>query len=208
MFRPTSMISDLSLPDHIPDMDQHRKDLIDGRPFAVYSLVPAAAADLEAICYECNSDCDLGTAGVEPAPISPRTRFVGRPLSEVAEFHRSLIKQTDFDRFFFVAIHEEQWGEKGVLLVTLDADGRGKPASFCIAAGDAGRVLVTFQTGMSSWAEGVENYELDGVGSASPDYSADGDEQEESGARKRSWKEEEDEGEEKEGEKEEDEKEE
>lgn len=153
------------------------------RAIAVYSLVQYACYEpiIQEICDECNRDLENGVVGIRPVVLQNQFMFVGRPLQEVAEFHCQLIRESDWVRLYFVVVHWEEWNARGVLVVTLDSDGHGRPDCFSIAAADAARIVGELQDGSMSWADAVKDFDLEG-GSGSDGADDDDDDDEDDDA--------------------------
>lgn len=173
--------SDPTLTGQITDLDRFRgkptNEPSEMRPIALYSLVETGCYDQmkQTICDECNQDCENGVVGVRPVELQNPFMFVGRPLQDVVEFHSQLIRHSDWGRFYFVAVHEDEWSGRGVMMVTLDSDKNGRPNCFVIAPAIAGRVAVELQNGGSTWAEAVEYYDMEGSSGSSDEGEGEDD---------------------------------
>jgi len=149
---------DLSLPDRVPEIDQ--SEGMDGRPFAVYAISPVAAWDIEAVCRKCDEQVDEEIKQMRPAPVTPNDRFVNKPLRDVVEFHRNLVREdSSWDILYFAVVTKDDWMETGILLVTLSSNDEFKPDAFYLPAGEVGSNLVNLQIGNTDWIETRYGYE-------------------------------------------------
>lgn len=155
------MTVDLTLPRRSsPTIDPY-KDLADDLlPFALYIhaglLGPDELTDIERVC---NSQVE-GSHVVQRAP---RYDFNGQPLrAAFDEQLHNVISQRRHDPFYFVAVIDKDWREKGVLLVTMD-DGSDDEVAYVdqmrVPAKEAGLLLVNLQIANVDWAEYKEEYE-------------------------------------------------
>ena len=144
-------------------------------PAALYTLIDLSSEDLLQAQQACESECvATGNEANSSVRIAPQPAFVGRPLQAVFDYHIELSSQEplEFDPRHFIAITNEDWQTKGVLLVTLDDDGlECNVDSFTASAADAGLSVVNILVGNSDWSEQKENYELQAV----PDEGDDND---------------------------------
>lgn len=64
---------------------------------------------------KCAEKGDRDIKQLRPAPVIPKDRFVGRPLSEVVDFHQRLIrKEASWNKFYFVAAPQRLDRQRGV----------------------------------------------------------------------------------------------
>lgn len=151
---------DLSLPEHVPEMEEYQHQPMDGKPFPLYTLARAAALDMEVVCERCNAKCDDDIIKqTRPAPVTPTNRFVDQPLKEVVDFHRNMIRDDDWDKLYFAVVTEDDWATKGLLLVTLGFNTECRPDAFFLPAEDVGITLLNLQVGTTDWEETRYGYE-------------------------------------------------
>lgn len=162
---------DLSLPPTAP-VERHRDEPMELLPAVLYTLVDLSDAELDELQRVCESqipDVDLGANVRRP----PESRFVGRSLRAVYDYHLELGSQRTFDPIYFVVATAKDWKRKGVLLVTLDDGDFDTPGcktdSFFIKPAESGLSFVNIQIGNSDWFEERECY------GTSPGSDGDGD---------------------------------
>lgn len=125
-------------------------------PAVLYTLVDLSDAELDELQRVCESqipDVDPGANVRRP----PESRFVGRSLRAVYDYHLELGSQRTFDPIYFVVATAKDWKRKGVLLVTLDDGDFDTPGcktdSFFIKPAESGLSFVNIQIGNSDWFE-------------------------------------------------------
>ena len=131
-------------------------------PFSLYIHVDLDSPDeLANIEKECNRQIP-GCTGVERAP---RHDMRGRPLRAALDEHlNNVISKRHFEPFYFVAVTNQDWRDKGVLLVAMD-DGSDDEVSCVdqmrVSAAEAGLFLVNLQIGNTDWSEYKEQKDDD-----------------------------------------------
>ncbi|KAI0597281.1 hypothetical protein F4775DRAFT_561453 [Biscogniauxia sp. FL1348] len=118
---------DFSLPNTAPNSDRHRDTAGTSYTQAVYTLVPLAQSDLDALVGRLNSAQDIQPGTCKPAPQFDFSR-PSSSLQHVYDYHIGL---RDRDRsvhplYFIVAISTD-WDRDGVLIVHLDTGLGGQP---------------------------------------------------------------------------------
>src|ERR1700750_286056 len=88
---------DLTLPDHIPEMEQYHDQPENILPFAWYTLCELDDERLEDYRRRCATDCEDDMVKIPPQP-----RFVGDPLQSVVDYHLQLGHDGDFDPTYFL----------------------------------------------------------------------------------------------------------
>ncbi|KAK8063202.1 hypothetical protein PG996_007854 [Apiospora saccharicola] len=166
------MSVDLTLPvSSSPAIDPY-KDLPDPLlPFALFVHVKLSDGEEELAAIEeaCNSQTEGNTA----VRRAPRHDFAGQPLrAALTEHLDNLIVTRRFDPFYFVAVVDENWREKGVVIVAMDdgagdddeeEEGGNHPRAcqidqLRVPPEDVGLVLVNLQIANVDWAGFKEEY--------------------------------------------------
>jgi hypothetical protein len=168
---------DLSLPAKAPSMARYHDEPMTLRPAALYTLVDLTHAELGDLERECEAGCiDTGNERGTGVRLAPQPRFVGQPLRAVFDYHLELGTQNTFEPRYFITVVEENWRNKGVILVTLDDDELDcNVDSFRIKAVDAGLSVMNLQIGNSSWDEEKDGYEFQPNTGAGDDNGDDDD---------------------------------
>jgi hypothetical protein len=82
----------------------------------------------------------------------------------VLDYHLQLVERgEELEPIMFIVLVEEDWKQRGVLLVCLDADPDNeecKTDKMWVKAADSGGIVVGIQLGNSDWEESRESYEL------------------------------------------------
>ncbi|KAK7964450.1 hypothetical protein PG988_011424 [Apiospora saccharicola] len=172
------MSVDLTLPaSSSPAIDPY-KDLADPLlPFALFVHVKLGGDNSEEELARIEEACNSQTEGANSVRRAPRHDFAGQPLrAALTEHLDNLIATRRFDPFYFVAVVDENWREKGVVIVAMD-DGAGDDDEeeeggdhpracqidqLRVPAEDAGLVLVNLQIANMDWADFKEEYGGDG----------------------------------------------
>ncbi|KAI1359828.1 hypothetical protein F5Y08DRAFT_318735 [Xylaria arbuscula] len=154
------MSVDLTLPPiSSPAIDAYRHVPDPLLPFALYIHIDGISEDeVTAIENECNSQLP-GDAMVKRAS---RHDLAGQPLIAAVTDHLINISARRFDPFYFVAVVDKDWKEKGVILVTMNDDSDEAVChidQLCVPAQDSGINLVNLQIANSDWGELKEEYE-------------------------------------------------
>lgn len=152
---------DLSLPDHVLEMDEYRRQPMDGKPLALYTIAREAASDLNILCEKCDEKCDDDVIKqTRPAPVKPKDRFVDKPLQQVVAFHRELIRGEEWDKLHFAVVTSDNWAVEGIYMVTLGFDAECKPDAFFLPVEDVGiTFFINLQVGTTDWEETRCGYE-------------------------------------------------
>lgn len=165
----TAVNTDLP-PTSSPRMDRFRDVPMDLLPFACYIHVRLSSAELNEVLTTFDSEVPEGARNAVKTP--PRYDFAGVPLRASFDHHiDEVVPSGEFDHFHFVAVVDENWREKGILIVALDDDwGELKVDKICIPAAQAGLIVVNLQIGNVGFEEYKEQYE-----SCNNDSAGDGD---------------------------------
>ncbi|KAI3331714.1 hypothetical protein HD806DRAFT_478098 [Xylariaceae sp. AK1471] len=168
---------DLSLPAKAPSMARYHDEPMSLCPAALYTLVDLTDAELGDLERECEAGCiDTGNERGTGVRLAPQPRFIGQPLRAVFDYHLELGTQNTFEPRYFIAVVEQDWRTKGVMLVTLDDDELDcNVDSFRIKAVDAGLSVMNLQIGNSSWDEEKDGYEFHPNTGAGDDNDDDDD---------------------------------
>ncbi|KAK8861856.1 hypothetical protein PGQ11_008091 [Apiospora arundinis] len=177
------MSVDLTLPaGSSPAIDPY-KDLPEPiLPFALFVHVNLSGGEEELASIEatCNSQTDTHDYAVVQRR-APRYDFAGQPLHAALTEHldnlEELVQEGRFSAFYFVAVVDEDWKEKGLIIVTM-GDGIDEDYSHIgqmrVAAEDVSMLLVNLHIGNTDWEECKENYEIDADdGDATRDQNED-----------------------------------
>ncbi|KAG9757920.1 hypothetical protein KCU73_g4168, partial [Aureobasidium melanogenum] len=141
-------------------MVEYQHEGMDGKLFAVYAMASTAASNLESVCQVCDEQVEEEIKQMRPAPVTPKDRFVAKPLREIVAFHRALASEDDsWDKFYFAVVTSDDWKENGVLLVTLWSNDQFQPDTFYVPAVEAGINLINLQIVNTDWMETRCNYE-------------------------------------------------
>jgi hypothetical protein len=146
-------------------------------PFALFVHVELSGDSDEELA-RIEEACNSQTEGATAVRRAPRHDFAGQPLrAALTEYLDNLIATRRFDPFYFVALVDKNWQQKGVVIVAMDdgtgddeeeeEDGGDHPRAcqidqLRVPAEDAGLVLVNLQISNVDWAEYKEEYGGDG----------------------------------------------
>jgi hypothetical protein len=112
----------LTLPPAVPGTPGANPDLA---PAALYTLVDLSDAELQELQRVCESEYGEGPSEIYYTPsgtkvrVAPQPRFVGASLQTVWDQHLELREQGVYDPYYFVVAHKKDWGQEGVLLVSM-----------------------------------------------------------------------------------------
>jgi hypothetical protein len=146
--------TNLSLPESVPTMAEHRDRPMTLDAFALYNLIDNEK-EPSGLIEECHSYC----------PRDDYVRFRKAPsirsLKGLIDLHLKNTVKDGFDPNLFLVVTDADWRHNGLVIVTLGDDG-GKPDKFNIKAADSAILLMNLQIGNTDWHEAKENYELAG----------------------------------------------
>ncbi|KAH8179048.1 hypothetical protein LIA77_00567 [Sarocladium implicatum] len=153
---------DLTLPrTSSPTIDPYKEIPENLNPFALFVHVelenPGELAQVEQACNEQVSDVSHEHDGPVRRVIS-RWDFKGEPLrASVAYFLETILPTREWDFFYYVAIVDRDWRDKGVLLVTMDDGDEDEDEARIdivrVQANEAGLALVNLQIGNANWED-------------------------------------------------------
>lgn len=154
---------DLTLPDNCFDTVERflhiPNDLL---PFALYTHVQLPASELKQVIEICQSQLEEGSPGVIKLPKSYDQ--VGQPLRASYDVQvEQVAPSQQFDPFYFVAVVDQDWRDKGLVVVTLDDDeGDCHADHLLIPAAEVGLMLVNLQIANMNWDDYKDHHESGG----------------------------------------------
>ncbi|KAL2205974.1 hypothetical protein CC79DRAFT_1334299 [Sarocladium strictum] len=155
------MAIDLTLPEtSSPAIDPYKEMPGELNPFALFVHIPfddgKEVAEIERVCNQEARDGEDDFDDVVKRA-TPRFDFRDEPLrASVAYFIDTLLPTKKWDYFYFIAVVDEDWREKGVLMVTMD-DGTNEDEAhidICrVPAAESGLNLMNLQISNMDWEE-------------------------------------------------------
>ncbi|KAH9842593.1 uncharacterized protein C8Q71DRAFT_209705 [Rhodofomes roseus] len=158
-------IPDLSLPETAPSVARYRDQPSELLPAALYTLVDLPDDELRELQRICETGCiDTGSSPGDSVRIAPQPHFVGQPLRAVFDSHLQLadLHDNQYDPTYFIVAIEQNWRDRGVLLVALDDDDLECKVDSCrFKAEDSGLNVANLQISNMGWSELKENEPVD-----------------------------------------------
>lgn len=175
------MSVDLTLPRTSSPIIDEYKDLPETlNPFALFVHVELEdAEEIARIERKCNEEIRDISDGQDDSVrrASPRWDFQGEPLhASVMYFLETVLPTRRWDYFYYVAVVDKDWEDKGVLLVTMDDDTDEDEARIDIVrvpAKEAGLALVNLQIANTAWEDYQDTGSEEDEDNAGSDWASD-----------------------------------